>query len=85
MARTVTPLMDPKCEAAKPREKDYKLFDGQGFYLWCLSRQMIPFAFLMMSTAAMVEWSLGISEDAAAFIQYAASMIGMSVELRFSS
>lgn len=33
MARTVTPLTDPKCEAAKPREKDYKLFDGQGLYL----------------------------------------------------
>ncbi len=33
MARTVTPLTDPKCEAAKPREKEYKLFDGQGLYL----------------------------------------------------
>lgn len=33
MARTVTPLTDPKCEAAKPREKDYKLSDGQGLYL----------------------------------------------------
>ncbi|MDD2106819.1 tyrosine-type recombinase/integrase [Pseudomonas asiatica] len=33
MARTVTPLTDPKCEAAKPRDKDYKLFDGQGLYL----------------------------------------------------
>jgi integrase len=33
MARTVTPLTDPKCEAAKPREKDYKLFDGQGLFL----------------------------------------------------
>lgn len=33
MARTVTPLTDPKCEAAKPREKDYPLFDGQGLYL----------------------------------------------------
>lgn len=33
MARTVTPLTDPKCEAARPREKDYKLFDGQGLYL----------------------------------------------------
>ncbi len=26
MARTVTPLSDPKCEAAKPRDKDYTLF-----------------------------------------------------------
>ncbi|SER79412.1 Integrase [Azotobacter beijerinckii] len=33
MARTVTPLTDPKCEAAKPREKEYPLFDGQGLYL----------------------------------------------------
>lgn len=33
MARTVTPLTDPKCEAAKPRDKDYKLSDGQGLYL----------------------------------------------------
>lgn len=33
MARTVTPLSDAKCEAAKPQEKDYKLFDGQGLFL----------------------------------------------------
>lgn len=33
MARTVAPLTDPKCEAAKPREREYKLFDGQGLYL----------------------------------------------------
>lgn len=33
MARTVAPLTDPKCEAARPREKEYKLFDGQGLYL----------------------------------------------------
>jgi integrase len=33
MARTVTPLTDPKCEAAKPRDKDYKLSDGQGLFL----------------------------------------------------
>ena len=33
MARTVTPLTDPKCEAAKSREKDYTLFDGQGLFL----------------------------------------------------
>lgn len=33
MARTVTPLTDPKCEAAKPRGKDYTLFDGQGLFL----------------------------------------------------
>ncbi|MFC0708859.1 tyrosine-type recombinase/integrase [Azorhizophilus paspali] len=33
MARTVTPLTDSKCEAAKPRDKDYKLFDGQGLFL----------------------------------------------------
>jgi hypothetical protein len=33
MARPVIPLTDPKCEAAKPREKEYKLFDGQGLYL----------------------------------------------------
>lgn len=33
MARTVTPLTNPKCDAAKPRDKDYKLFDGQGLFL----------------------------------------------------
>ncbi|WP_437882096.1 tyrosine-type recombinase/integrase [Pseudomonas sp. LRF_L74] len=33
MARTVTPLSDTKCEAAKPKDKDYSLFDGQGLFL----------------------------------------------------
>lgn len=33
MPRVATPLTDPKCEAAKPRAKDYKLFDGQGLFL----------------------------------------------------
>ncbi|MNZ56034.1 Prophage CP4-57 integrase [compost metagenome] len=33
MARTVTPLSDSKCDAAKPRDKDYTLFDGQGLFL----------------------------------------------------
>ncbi len=33
MARVVTPLTDPKCEAAKPRDSDYTLFDGQGLFL----------------------------------------------------
>lgn len=33
MARTVTPLSDPKCDAAKAREKDYALFDGHGLFL----------------------------------------------------
>lgn len=33
MARVATPLTDTKCEAAKPRDKDYKLFDGKGLYL----------------------------------------------------
>ena len=33
MARTVTPLSDSKCEAAKLRDKDYTLFDGQGLFL----------------------------------------------------
>lgn len=34
MARPITPLSDSKCEAAKPREKAYKLADGQGLYLF---------------------------------------------------
>ncbi len=29
MARTVGPMTDPKCDAAKPQDKDYKLFDGK--------------------------------------------------------
>jgi hypothetical protein len=33
MARTVTALSDSKCDAAKPRIKDYTLFDGGGLYL----------------------------------------------------
>ncbi|HBC00748.1 MAG TPA: integrase [Pseudomonas sp.] len=33
MARYVIPLTDPKCEAAKARETDYTLFDGQGLHL----------------------------------------------------
>ncbi|TRO27660.1 DUF4102 domain-containing protein [Ectopseudomonas mendocina] len=33
MPRVATPLSDSKCEAAKPREKDYSLFDGEGLHL----------------------------------------------------
>lgn len=33
MARSVIPLTDPKCDAARPREKAYKLSDGQGLFL----------------------------------------------------
>ncbi|HEX8542669.1 MAG TPA: integrase arm-type DNA-binding domain-containing protein [Pseudomonas sp.] len=33
MARTVTPLTDTKCDAAKAKEKDSTLFDGQGLFL----------------------------------------------------
>lgn len=33
MARKVAPLSDAQCRAAKPRDKDYKLFDGNGLYL----------------------------------------------------
>lgn len=33
MARTVTPLSDTKCDGAKPGEKDFSLFDGQGLFL----------------------------------------------------
>jgi len=33
MARLVTPLTDAKCEAARARESDYTLFDGQGLHL----------------------------------------------------
>jgi len=33
MARPVTPLTDSKCEAAKAKDKPYKLADGQGLYL----------------------------------------------------
>ncbi len=33
MARKITPLSDPECAAAKPGEKERKLFDGQGLYL----------------------------------------------------
>lgn len=33
MARTTTPLSDTKCESAKPKDKEFALFDGQGLYL----------------------------------------------------
>lgn len=33
LPRTTTPLTDPKCEAARPRQKAYKLFDGDGLHL----------------------------------------------------
>ncbi|SFV58940.1 Integrase [hydrothermal vent metagenome] len=33
MARTIIPLTDTKIKQAKPKEKDYKLFDGGGLYL----------------------------------------------------
>ncbi|HGW5373307.1 tyrosine-type recombinase/integrase [Pseudomonas aeruginosa] len=33
MPRIATPLSDTQCRTAKPREKDYKLFDGRGLYL----------------------------------------------------
>lgn len=33
MPRAVVSLTDPKCAAAKPKAKDYKLSDGQGLFL----------------------------------------------------
>ncbi len=33
MARLVVPLTERKCSAAKPQERDYKLFDGGGLFL----------------------------------------------------
>jgi len=33
MARMTTPLSDKEIKAAIPREKAYKLFDGEGLYL----------------------------------------------------
>lgn len=33
MAITITPLTDVKCNTAKPKQKEYKLFDGGGLYL----------------------------------------------------
>lgn len=33
MARTTKPLTDKEIKASKPKEKEYKLFDGQGLYL----------------------------------------------------
>ncbi|WP_437880105.1 tyrosine-type recombinase/integrase [Pseudomonas sp. LRF_L74] len=33
MARTTAPLSDNACRTAKPREREYKLFDGDGLYL----------------------------------------------------
>ncbi len=38
MPRLVIPLTDSKCEAAKPRAKDYALFDGQGLHLLVKTR-----------------------------------------------
>jgi hypothetical protein len=33
MARKIHPLTDTQIKAAKPRDKDYSLFDGGGMYL----------------------------------------------------
>ncbi|WP_081666689.1 integrase arm-type DNA-binding domain-containing protein [Laribacter hongkongensis] len=33
MARTTVPLTDAACRNAKPKDRDYSLFDGQGLYL----------------------------------------------------
>lgn len=33
MARTIVPLTNTKIKSAKPKEKDYKLFDGRGLFL----------------------------------------------------
>ena len=33
MARKTLPLSDLRCRSAKPRERDYKLFDGDGLFL----------------------------------------------------
>ncbi|WP_180113864.1 integrase arm-type DNA-binding domain-containing protein [Acinetobacter sp. YH12063] len=33
MAKIVKPLTDPQCSSAKPKEKDYNLFDGSGLIL----------------------------------------------------
>ncbi|WP_302475925.1 hypothetical protein [Gilliamella apis] len=34
MARLITPLSEVKCSSAKPKVKDYKLFDGVVFIYW---------------------------------------------------
>ncbi|WP_406828709.1 tyrosine-type recombinase/integrase [Microbulbifer sp. ARAS458-1] len=33
MPKKIAPLTDPKCEAARPADKDYSLFDGNGLHL----------------------------------------------------
>lgn len=33
MAKLVKPLTDPQCASAKPKDKDYSLFDGEGLIL----------------------------------------------------
>lgn len=33
MARTTAPLTDTACRMAKPTDRAYKLFDGEGLYL----------------------------------------------------
>ena len=33
MARIVTPLTDNKCNTAKPKDKEYRLYDGEGLSL----------------------------------------------------
>jgi len=38
MARTTTPLTNTKIKNAKPKEKDYKLFDGGGLFLLITKR-----------------------------------------------
>ena len=39
MARAITPLTNTKIKNTKPKDKDYKLFDGGG--LFCLSQNEV--------------------------------------------
>ncbi|MCP2225837.1 hypothetical protein OKW12_001236 [Pseudomonas silensiensis] len=34
MSRTTAPLSDAACRSAKPTDRAYKLFDGDGLYLY---------------------------------------------------
>lgn len=52
MPRTTKPLSDTECRNARPRERDYSLFDGNGLHL--LVKKTVPVRGASSSPSQMV-------------------------------
>ena len=46
------PLTDTECRTAKPKEKPYKLTDGNGLYLEVKPNSLLKFAAMITPTAS---------------------------------